>query len=179
MAGRGAAVCALLDPGRSGGIAYAGNTSIRGALHRLGLPGGVEVAPWLLLAAGGVAVAWLAARRRGPVALLASPISWSHHWVWAAPALVVAAHAAWSPSARPAVDRSTARWVGVGLGVVFPAGPRWRLPTGDDREPGWAWWARGTCGARWRRSAGWRSAGARGWRDPVHAAATRRRSAGR
>ncbi|QUF05827.1 hypothetical protein KCV87_07025 [Actinosynnema pretiosum subsp. pretiosum] len=129
MAGRGAAVCVLLDPGRSGGIAYAGNSSIRGALHRLGLPGGVEVAPWLLLAAGGVAVAWLAA-----------PISWSHHWVWAAPALVVAAHAAWSPSARPAVDRSTARWVGVGLGAVFPAGPRWRLPTGDDREPGWAWW---------------------------------------
>ncbi|MCP2092390.1 MULTISPECIES: glycosyltransferase 87 family protein [Actinosynnema] len=140
---------ALLDPGRIGGIAYASNVSVRGALHRLGLPGGVEPVLWLLLAAGVAAVAWLAARRHEPVTalvavsavgLLASPISWSHHWVWAAPALVVAAHAAWSPSARPVVSRSTARWVVVGLGAVFLAGAQWRLPNGGDRELGWAWW---------------------------------------
>jgi alpha-1,2-mannosyltransferase len=80
---------------RVGGVAYAGNQSVNGALVRL--LGGVNQArpAWLVAAvlAGGAGLllaVW--ASRRGEellaisvaalTALLVSPISWSHHWVW-------------------------------------------------------------------------------------------------
>ena len=84
----------FLNSERVGGVGYAGNQSVNGALVRLF--GGVNQArpAWLLVAAliGGAGLllaAW--ASRRGEellgiatcalTALLVSPISWSHHWV--------------------------------------------------------------------------------------------------
>lgn len=96
---------AVFDASRVGGVGWAFNQSLNALFYR-----GTHGAPWsaeLALAAAAVLavpVVWLVRRwrRRGEVAagllltafagLLASPISWSHHWVWAVPlvALLVA-----------------------------------------------------------------------------------------
>jgi alpha-1,2-mannosyltransferase len=93
-----------LNSNRAGNNAYVGNQSLHGALERL--LGGQTVAQpyWLacsvLAGAAGLLLAARAARRGDEITgvlicaltgLLVSPISWSHHWVWAAPALLVAA----------------------------------------------------------------------------------------
>jgi alpha-1,2-mannosyltransferase len=89
-----------LDPGRTGGIAYVTNQSLLGMSARLlrepHPPRGLTLA----LGAIAVAAALWAARRFardkdtltavsviGVASLLASPVSWSHHWVWAVPVL--------------------------------------------------------------------------------------------
>jgi alpha-1,2-mannosyltransferase len=92
---------AFAEPGRVGRIENAANQSLRGALSRVLHTPNVG-AVWLCLAAlvalAGLALAVDAARRgdeaRGfsvcaLTALLVSPVSWSHHWVLAVPALVL------------------------------------------------------------------------------------------
>ncbi|MGW5517423.1 glycosyltransferase family 87 protein [Nocardia africana] len=67
------------------------------------------------------------------VLLLVSPVSWTHHWVWVAPALVTAA--LWSTS-RSAVAVAGAIAVVTApflLGQVL-------VPGGGDRELDWNWW---------------------------------------
>jgi alpha-1,2-mannosyltransferase len=126
----------LLEPDRIGEAAYAGNQSLRGALHRLALPHSVETITWLALVAATVAAGWVAVltlRRAGrdveamlvvaAVGLLCSPISWSHHWVWAVPALVVLA-AAW--------ENRRVRWTTAALAAVFLVGPHWLFPKGGE-----------------------------------------------
>ncbi|MFC6982163.1 glycosyltransferase 87 family protein [Streptomyces cirratus] len=92
----------LGDSGRIGPLASVENQSLRGCLARLlGQDGGVAGLWWpagVLLAAAATAYAMRAAVRRGDrlavllaaqfFVLLASPVSWSHHWVWVVPALV-------------------------------------------------------------------------------------------
>jgi alpha-1,2-mannosyltransferase len=92
---------AFAEPGRVGRIENAANQSLRGALSRvLHTPsvGGVWLCVAALVALVGIALAVGAARRgddaRGfsvcaLTALLISPVSWSHHWVLALPALVL------------------------------------------------------------------------------------------
>lgn len=92
---------AFAEPGRVGRIENAANQALRGAYARMLHSVSVE-AWWLLTAAVvGVVGMWLAVRagRRGDDAqgfslcvlsgLLISPISWSHHWVLAIPALML------------------------------------------------------------------------------------------
>jgi alpha-1,2-mannosyltransferase len=92
---------AFLDSGRVGRIENAANQSLRGAYARLMHSINVEVL-WLctvvVLALAGLALAIVAGRRgddaRGVslcalTGLLVSPISWSHHWVLAVPALML------------------------------------------------------------------------------------------
>src|SRR5262249_33439365 len=100
-----------------GNVAYVGNQSMRGALTRLlgaepsALPYWV-VAAALVGSAGLTLAAWAAPRGNEMLAvvtcalvgLLISPVSWSHHWVWIAPALVLAADMA--------TRMRTRRWVG-------------------------------------------------------------------
>jgi alpha-1,2-mannosyltransferase len=91
----------FLSPHRIGRVENASNQSIRGVLARLlhtaAVPGW-----WVVLAAVvfavGLAIAVRAHRAGEPAwavlitgvaGLLASPVSWSHHWVWSAAALVV------------------------------------------------------------------------------------------
>jgi alpha-1,2-mannosyltransferase len=92
---------AFIDPGRVGRIENAANQSLRGALARLVHSMDVQTA-WLCAAVAvglaGMAMA-VAAARRGDEArgfalcaltgLLVSPVSWSHHWTLAVPALLV------------------------------------------------------------------------------------------
>jgi len=136
---------ALLDAGRIGGLEFTSNQSLRGALHRLGLPEGVETAAWLgLCAAVGVlalvAVAHL--RRRGDdvaallvtaaAALLVSPVSWSHHWVWVVVGLLWLAEYARRRRTRVSVALLT------GTLLVFAAAPFWWLPYRDESELHWS-----------------------------------------
>ena len=79
----------------------------------------------LVLFAAGLALAIAAARRQFRIGdhvaaltaiaiggLLASPLSWTHHWVWGVPAvMVLVARRQWVPV-----------WL---LGSVFAAGPEW------------------------------------------------------
>jgi alpha-1,2-mannosyltransferase len=65
--------------------------------------------------------------------LLISPISWSHHWVWAAPALLTCLSTA-SP------DRRRLLTFAVPALLTFAIGPHWLLPSGGSRELHWAWW---------------------------------------
>ena len=55
--------------------------------------------------------------------LLASPVSWSHHWVWAVPVALVL----W--------DRR--RWAAVAWTAVFVARPMLWPPWGEGREYDW------------------------------------------
>jgi alpha-1,2-mannosyltransferase len=110
---------AFLDSGRVGRIENAANQSLRGAYARLLHSTSIE-ALWIctavVVAAVGMTVAVLAGRRgddaRGVsacalTALLISPISWSHHWVLAIPALMllaIEARRAGSRTAQAAVE---------------------------------------------------------------------------
>jgi alpha-1,2-mannosyltransferase len=84
------------------GSPYATNQTVKAALARLSLPLPVQTGLWLLVAAVVLAAAvvgiWWALRSCHEVlamvitagaGLLLSPTSWSHHWVWIAPALLV------------------------------------------------------------------------------------------
>jgi alpha-1,2-mannosyltransferase len=91
----------FLDPARVGGTADWSDQSLRGALARLSGHGGPGAGTELLI--GAIAVCGLAlavgSGRRGDeatgfsltalTALLVSPISWTHHWALAVPALVL------------------------------------------------------------------------------------------
>ncbi|MFD9697717.1 glycosyltransferase 87 family protein [Lentzea sp. NPDC059081] len=120
---------AMLDPGRVGGLAYGSNQSLRGLLVRLGAPEPVWfVAVAVVLALTVVVLPRLRDDLTALVAtaaagLLVSPVSWSHHWVWIAPALVLL--------------RGKVR---IAVAAVFAVGPHWLLPTAGDRELEWTWW---------------------------------------
>jgi alpha-1,2-mannosyltransferase len=98
---------AFIDPSRVGRIENAANQTLRGAYARVLHSMNVE-ALWLFTAAlvgvAGVALAVRAGRRGNDAlgvslcaltGLLISPVSWSHHWVLATPALLLLALAAY------------------------------------------------------------------------------------
>ena len=132
------------QPARVGGIAYASNQSILGALARLGLSHPAETWLWLALCvlAGALAVTGIrGALRTGQVTralllnaaagLLISPISWSHHWVWAAPALLTCL-------ATTGPDRRRPPALAVLTLLTFAIAPHCLLPSGSGRELHWA-----------------------------------------
>ncbi|GAB1514414.1 glycosyltransferase 87 family protein [Actinophytocola sp. KF-1] len=136
----------LGDPTRIGGLTYTGNQSLNGFWHRLGLADGLTTALWLTSALAVAALGWLAVRRARAAGddlgallaaaiagLLASPVSWSHHWVWAmlAGVWLVPRLRDWHWPGRIAAV--------AGL-LVFVAPPHWVLPNRYDRELDWAWW---------------------------------------
>ncbi|MGQ4600206.1 glycosyltransferase 87 family protein [Nocardia sp. R6R-6] len=139
---------ALADTGRIGPPYFAGNQSIKGMTFRLGVHDSVATVLWICLSLVAVALAAVWMRRlivagatvaallvNAAAILLVSPVSWSHHWVWIAPALVVTAdlmvRGARSPRMIVAVAAGT---------VLFLAGPHWLLPHSRDRELDWVWW---------------------------------------
>jgi alpha-1,2-mannosyltransferase len=125
----------LVDAGRVGPPALAHNQSVYGALTRL-LDGRPPTLLWLAVAVPlSVAILLVGGRwwRRGDRALgtclaavamlVASPISWSHHWVWAVPiALALWERGRWGSAA----------WV-----AVFVARPVLWPPWGHGREYDW------------------------------------------
>ena len=95
------------------------NQSITGLLARFGLTGAGREVLWLALAAGVLALAVLGMRRAlaagQPVlalsvnalaVLLCSPISWSHHWVWAVPLVLSLGVLGWRSRSVPLLAAS-------------------------------------------------------------------------
>lgn len=134
---------AVWDSGRVGGPSYAGDQSLLGLLTRLDVPARTSV--WLVLAAVVVVLTVLGMRRaiaegnrvlalglNAVCGLLISPISWTHHWVWAVVLLI-----GWVELARRTRRRSAVVVAGVGL-VVFVAAPQWWWPRGADVELEWS-----------------------------------------
>jgi alpha-1,2-mannosyltransferase len=115
------------DPSRVGRIENAANQSLRGAYARLLHT--LDVQPWWLCTATlvgvlGIALAVRAGRRGDEAsgfslcalgALLVSPISWSHHWVLAVPALLLFALGAWRLRSRA---RARARLAAAAIAVA-------------------------------------------------------------
>jgi alpha-1,2-mannosyltransferase len=139
----------VFETRRIGGLAYAGNQNIVGALARAGLVPGTLVATvtWLGLSMLVMAVAcrgmWrafaagqdsLALTLNAFAALLISPVSWSHHWVWAEMALLVIATLGRQRQLRVASITAVA-----GL-VIFAASPQWWFPHGANKELEWTVW---------------------------------------
>jgi alpha-1,2-mannosyltransferase len=155
-----------------GGFAHPGdgperlvNQSLNGAWHRLLPDGGGRSGWWLLsVVVIGVAglVAGVAASRRGQellgvvivatVGLLASPVSWTHHWVWLIPALVLIPTTAWPVGVRALLGVAAVGvfgWWPLRLGVNGGVdGARPLRPSGwlriaahnDGRELHWGGW---------------------------------------
>ena len=102
------------------------NQTFQAVLVRAGVDGPLKTVLWLVLSVGRPGArrsgdppraAPLALMATAGVALLVSPTSWSHHWVWVAPFLLVAAASAWRA-------RSLA-WLGVTVlsAAVFVVAP--------------------------------------------------------
>jgi alpha-1,2-mannosyltransferase len=136
--------------GRIGPMHWAGNQSLNGLINRVS-----ELAPWaspVAIAIGAVLAppaVWLMLRfhRRGQALaallvtafykLLVSPVSWSHHWVWAVPLIVLLV------SQLPQRDSRTAWRNGLAAGmvtVVFVSCVLLALPNGHNLELHWAFW---------------------------------------
>ncbi|WP_196054611.1 glycosyltransferase family 87 protein [Nocardia aurantiaca] len=154
---------AITDTNRIGSPDYVGNQSLKGLVFRLGLSNSAATAVWLGLAlvvvcAGAILMHHLlrvgrtTAHRDGvagttpvtilsvtallvnaAVLLLISPVSWTHHWVWAAPALVTAA--TWAT----ATPRFAAVAVIAAFAIFFLIGPG-IVPNGRHQELAWSWW---------------------------------------
>jgi glycosyl transferase family 87 len=120
----------FFQAGRTGFVGDQQNQSLRGTLTRLvGSVNGGEL-PWLVLAVV-AAVAGLAAAvvlhnsgrtfaglmAAALTALLVSPISWDHHWVWLAPGLAVIIDAA-VRAARGGAAAARAWWLVLGGAVL-------------------------------------------------------------
>ncbi|WP_317619930.1 glycosyltransferase 87 family protein [Streptomyces sp. CBMA156] len=138
----------LWDPGRVGSTVLVDNQSLRGAVCRLldaGDPGLVGLVAPALAGTLGLGVAVTAGRsarvlRRADAwgavcaaltALLVSPISWTHHWVWCVPLIALLASEA----------GSRARQVLFGLTVlVFLSHAMWRVPSSMRWGRGVAWY---------------------------------------
>jgi alpha-1,2-mannosyltransferase len=126
--------------GVSGSIFYT-NQTVQGVVARLGAGEAVVTITWLVLTAALLLlVAPVVRRADAPLALvtlaafalLVSPTSWSHHWVWVAPALLVAI-------AQAVRDRSAAWAAASGLLVVtFTVAPFHLLPQDGGRELLWS-----------------------------------------
>ncbi|HUB38843.1 MAG TPA: glycosyltransferase 87 family protein [Streptosporangiaceae bacterium] len=125
-------------------VTYISNQSLDAAAARI-LGGVSHVGTWYLAAeltvgALGLAVATLLARRAdwlgaaaltGTTGLLVSPVSWTHHWVWCMPALIVLLRTG-------AASRVTA----AGGYVLFVLAPMWWTPhPGGNCEYGFHWLA--------------------------------------
>jgi len=130
-----------LTPARTGEVAYVTNQSLAGVAARLlrdpdpprglvvGLAVGVVVVGlWLARAMYRHGDVLTAVSTVGVASLLASPVSWSHHWIWAIPALG-------SLAARAMLTRAAWRWWVFGLATaIVAAGPMQFLPKDELRE---------------------------------------------
>jgi alpha-1,2-mannosyltransferase len=140
----------LRDTGRIGPIHWAGNQSLNGLMNRI-----TDLAPWASNAALGIGALiaipalWLMLRlhKRGQNlaallvtafwVLLVSPVSWSHHWVWAVPLIVLLI------ARLPQTTFASAwkRWLGaVAVIAVFVSCALLILPNGRNIELHWQVW---------------------------------------
>jgi len=125
------------DPSRVGSVHWIFNQSLNGLVSRAS-----HLAPWSLAVAIGVAAVlavpavWLVVRlhRRGEDAaallvtafygLLLSPVSWSHHWIWAVPLITL-------------LLVKGKRWAAAAVTLLFVSQIVMLVPNGGDTEFGW------------------------------------------
>jgi len=127
----------FFQAGRTGFVGGEQNQSLRGIMTRLIGSVNGTVAPWLLVAIvvglAGLAAAVILDRRgytfaglmvAALTALLVSPISWDHHWVWIAPGLALIVDAA-VRAGRAGAGGLRAAWYALAAAVliVFAAWP--------------------------------------------------------
>lgn len=139
----------IFQADRPGSPAYAANQSIQGVLARAGLDPhtAAGVAAWLALSAVVLVLACRGMRRvpagsgdawalslNAFAALLISPISWSHHWVWGETAMLTLALLS-----RRQRRRGGLTVAACGL-FFFAAAPQWWFQNGENRELHWAAW---------------------------------------
>lgn len=129
----------VFDESRVGGPEYVGNQSLNGALLRLGGPGVpklIWIALCVIVLGVGAWTAWriwprnrlLALTTVGLVALLVSPISWSHHWVWFVPLTACMFATAYGcRTAAPKLAHTTG-WIAAVTAAVAVGGPLWWGP---------------------------------------------------
>jgi alpha-1,2-mannosyltransferase len=138
----------ILDANRVGGLTYTGNQSFNGFLHRIGNEASWVQPTWFVLSAVfGLLALWLARRYwladervtaisvMALAVLYASPISWSHHWVWIIPlgvSLIRGVNRVWG--LNPAVV------TGVLFYGLYVLRSIWWVPYRDGRELGWSFW---------------------------------------
>jgi alpha-1,2-mannosyltransferase len=122
------------DPQRAGMLSWIGNQGVLGAFermvgHTVSTP--VTFGIVLTVAAVGLAVAAAAYRRSSPLLgllvvaateSLASPVSWSHHFIWV---VLLIAWLALAPD-RPRYGE----WLALGVALLFWAAPPWWAPHG-------------------------------------------------
>jgi alpha-1,2-mannosyltransferase len=140
---------AVFQTGRVGDPAHAANQCLQAVLARAGLPPVTPAgtAVWLALCALVALLTWRGMRRalaasqeclaltlNAFAALLISPMSWSHHWVWCAPALLTLAALARRKRGGPAAAAAAC-----GL-VIFAVAPQWWLGKFGGRELSWVAW---------------------------------------
>jgi alpha-1,2-mannosyltransferase len=124
--------------GRTGFVGDQQNQSLRGILTRLVGSVASGQAPWLvafvLAGAAGLAAAVVLYNSRRPfagvmacalTALLISPISWDHHWVWIAPGVAVLIDAGARAARGASRDAAGGRGAAGGSGVVRGAAVLW------------------------------------------------------
>lgn len=134
----------MWSTGNEFGAVYAGNLSLRSLIAKQEFTGWQLNALWaagavvlLVLATWGMRYALrtantaLALMINAVLVTLVSPISWSHHWVWAAPTFAL----------LYAMGQRNG-WLGVRQAVVicavpFAIGPHWYLPYTQNRELDW------------------------------------------
>lgn len=130
------------------GSAFHTNQSIQAVLARFDIHKPLLTILWLVLSAALLALVVPAMRRAAdfpPLALainavftlLVSPISWSHHWIWIAPALLAMLGYA---TRLPWPQAGNWYLVTAITTAVFVIGPQNYLPDGEHRETHWTPW---------------------------------------
>lgn len=145
----------LIETGRIGSSAYALNQSINGLLYRSGLRTDESSGLlWVVLVCLALAVIAFIMhnllKAQAPIAalcvnslfaLLASPVSWSHHWTWAPILLVALASYA---TANRAFPLANPRWLSITLVtlgfIAFAYEPYAFVPFDNDTEYHWNTW---------------------------------------
>lgn len=137
----------LSDPGRIGDLAYAANQSLRGALARFTddpyqswmwisaslIVSLVIVAAVVRQVAAGAVTA--AVCTTSLLALLVSPVSWAHHWVWVLPMLLVTGVAWWNNRRIAALVLFIATLL---VSTILPV--HLYLTSGHGAEADWSLW---------------------------------------
>jgi alpha-1,2-mannosyltransferase len=136
---------AVFAADRIGKPISAPNQNLRAVVARLGLTGPIGMTVWTMAAVVVLGLVTVAARRAlrasqpglalalvGIAGLLVSPMSWSHHWVWCVPALLVLADLG-------RVHRIP-RWLAITGLVLFLISPHALLPHQGAAGEHWALW---------------------------------------
>lgn len=140
----------VVSTDRIGNRAYLSNQSINGMVRRLVTDERTATLIWFgVCAVLGLCLLWLMWRlfalgldaaamvTMAVYALLASPISWSHHWVWGVPTILVLAFL-WR-TCSPAVGWAGGAVAALGTWVLFSR-VIWRQPIVDEGIVEWTSW---------------------------------------